>query len=125
MPEVLATSHAPRGEGHGSPFPTGRAVRAVASASQAASSGAASGCVALVVHRCSATGRKTPWSSTGSTCHCSLRRDQTSAGRNYPTAPPQNYGIDSSKSWDRVPARRFPDAPGGTFQRGSAINNIP
>src|ERR1700730_3798241 len=47
-----------------------RAVRALASASQTASSGAAARCVASVVHRCSATGGKTRWSSTGSTCHC-------------------------------------------------------
>ena|SRR6516225_9919988 len=52
-----------------------------------------------------------------------LGRDQTSAGRNYPTVTPQNYGIDLSKSGHGVAPGSLPDAI-RSLQHSRTVSNL-
>ena len=53
----------------------------------------------------------------------SLGRDQTSAGRNYPTIAPPNYRIDFSKSRHGVAPGSLPDAI-RSLQHSRTISNL-
>jgi hypothetical protein len=53
----------------------------------------------------------------------SLGRDQTSAGRNYPTTAPPNYRIDFSKSWHGVAPGSLPDAI-RSLQHSRTVSNL-